>query len=292
MPDAVFGVEHPAHGHDRRARPRKPTNRPDRRNPSVTARRLPHGLSRLRARRHHRKVDSGGLVPCAAGRNGRRRKWPTVHSPESMANHDCRCERRGPINVSISNDDLGSRGHDGRARAARGRRHRRRARRPHRGLRAHEGSVTRPTVTILESDTVVGGISQTVRARRLALRHRRPPLLHQGDGRRRALGRDPRAGDDARPAPPEPHPLPRQALRLPARPDERAAQPRPGRGGALRRCRTSGRGSTRRRTRTTSKASTPPASAGGSTGTSSRRTPRRCGASRVASSPPTGARSA
>ena len=82
-----------------------------------------------------------------------------------------------------------------------------------------------------------------------------------------------------RPAP-EPHPLPRQALRLPARPDERAAQPRPDRGGAVRRCRTSGCASTRRRTRTTSKASTRRASAGGSTSTSSRRTPRRSGACR------------
>ena len=63
-------------------------------------------------------------------------------------------------------------------------------------------------------------------ARRLALRHRRPPLLHEGHRGRRALGRDPRARDDARPAAPEPHALPGQALRLPARADERVAQPR------------------------------------------------------------------
>ena len=34
--------------------------------------------------------------------------------------------------------------------------------------------------TVLEADDMVGGISRTVRARRVALRHRRPPLLHQG----------------------------------------------------------------------------------------------------------------
>ena len=36
------------------------------------------------------------------------------------------------------------------------------------------------TSTVLEADDIVGGISADGRARRLALRHRRPPLLHQG----------------------------------------------------------------------------------------------------------------
>ena len=66
---------------------------------------------------------------------------------------------------------------------------------------------------------------------------------------------------------------------------QRAAQPRPHRGGPLRRCRTSGSGSARRRTRRRSRAGSPPASAGASTGTSSRPTPRRCGASRPTEMP-------
>ena len=48
------------------------------------------------------------------------------------------------------------------------------------------------TCTVLEADDVVGGISRTVRARRLAVRHRRPPVLHQGARGRGVLARDPR----------------------------------------------------------------------------------------------------
>ena len=48
--------------------------------------------------------------------------------------------------------------------------------------------------TVLEADDVVGGHQPHRRARRLALRHRRPPLLHQGPGGRRPVARDPRRG--------------------------------------------------------------------------------------------------
>ncbi len=63
------------------------------------------------------------------------------------------------------------------------------------------------------------------------------------------------------------------------------ARPRPRRGGPLRAARTSGRGSGRRRTRPTSRAGRRPASAGGSTASSSRPTPRRCGACRPSEIP-------
>ena len=90
----------------------------------------------------------------------------------------------------------------------------------------------------------------------------------------------------------EPHLLRRQVLRLPA---QRART----------RCRTSassrrsvcvllvprGCGSVRRRTRRRSRAGSPPASAGASTASSSRPTPRRCGACRPTRSRPTGPRS-
>ena len=46
--------------------------------------------------------------------------------------------------------------------------------------------------TVLESDDVVGGISRTATARRLALRHRRPPVLHEGAAGGGPLVRDPR----------------------------------------------------------------------------------------------------
>ena len=119
------------------------------------------------------------------------------------------------------------------------------------------------------------------RARRLALRHRRAPLLHQGARGRGAVARDPARRRLPAAAPHEPHLLPRQVLRLPAAAAERPAQPRrrsrPSAASAVLR---RGRGSARRRTRRTSRAGSPPASAGGSTGTSSRPTPRRSGACR------------
>ena len=72
------------------------------------------------------------------------------------------------------------------------------------------------------------------RARRVALRHRRPPVLHQGPRGRGALARDP-PGRRLPPAPAaEPHLLPRQVLRLPHPAAERPAEPRPGRGRSLR----------------------------------------------------------
>ena len=78
--------------------------------------------------------------------------------------------------------------------------------------------------TVLESDTVVGGISRTATRRRLALRHRRPPLLHQGAAGRGPLVRDPRARRLPEAAAAQPHLLPRQVLRLPDLGDERAAR--------------------------------------------------------------------
>ena len=72
------------------------------------------------------------------------------------------------------------------------------------------------------------------RARRLALRHRRPPLLHQGEAGRRPVVRDPRQGRVPPPPAHEPHLLPREVLRLPDQAVQRAEEPRAGRGGALR----------------------------------------------------------
>ncbi len=80
---------------------------------------------------------------------------------------------------------------------------------------------------VLEADAVVGGISRTVDARRLALRPRRPPLLHQGARGRGALARDPARGRLPPAAPHEPHLLQGQVLRLPAQGHERPAQPGP-----------------------------------------------------------------
>ena len=80
---------------------------------------------------------------------------------------------------------------------------------------------------VLEADAVVGGISRTVRARRLALRPGRPPLLHQGARGRGAVARDPARGRLPPPPPHEPHLLQGQVLRLPAQGPERPAQPGP-----------------------------------------------------------------
>ena len=60
-------------------------------------------------------------------------------------------------------------------------------------------------VTILESDTSSAG-SADRRARRLALRHRRPPVLHEGESRRRALvSRSSAPENFLQPPAPEPH---------------------------------------------------------------------------------------
>ena len=90
---------------------------------------------------------------------------------------------------------------------------------------------------------VVGGISRT--AERDGWRfdiggHRFFTKVQAGRG---PLVRDPRPRGLPPPAAHEPHPLRRQALRLPARPDERAAQPRLRRGGAVHGARTCGCGS-------------------------------------------------
>ena len=69
-----------------------------------------------------------------------------------------------------------------------------------------------------------------------------------------------------------------QALRLPDQAGERAEEPRPGRGGAAAGSRTSGCGCGRRRTRPRSRATSSPTTAGASTTTSSRPTTRRSGA--------------
>ena len=78
------------------------------------------------------------------------------------------------------------------------------------------------TSTILESDDHGRRHQPDRRARRLALRHRRPPLLHQGEGGRGVLARDPpRRGLHAAAAH-EPDLLRGQVLRLPAQDPERA----------------------------------------------------------------------
>ena len=129
------------------------------------------------------------------------------------------------------------------------------------------------------------------RARRLALRHRRPPLLHQGARGRGRLARAARRRADAA-APHEPGLLRRQVLRLPAQGVERPAQPGRARGGQVRRLLRLGPGAPAGRHRPASRAGWPPASVGASTASSSRPTPRRCGACRPPRSRPTGPRSA
>ena len=133
--------------------------------------------------------------------------------------------------------------------------------------------------TVLEADDIVGGISRT--ANRDGWRfdiggHRFFTKVQAG---RRPLVRDPRARRVPAPPAPQPHPLPRQVLRLPDQAAERAEEPRCGRGGALRVLVHVGRRCARRRTSTRSRATWPPTTAGASTTTSSRPTTRRCGAS-------------
>ena len=115
---------------------------------------------------------------------------------------------------------------------SRRRHHRRGAGRPHRRLPALQArrDLDRP------GSRRRGRRHQPHRgARRLALRHRRAPLLHQGHPGRGALVRDPRPRRLPAPPPQEPHLLRREVHRLPAGPHERAAQPGAGRGGPLRR---------------------------------------------------------
>ncbi len=185
---------------------------------------------------------------------------------------------------------LPSRPHDhhsgpGRELHAAGRHHRRGPGRAHRGVRARLQA--RDHVDDPRGRRRRRRHQPHRRARRLALRHRRPPLLHQGEGGRGLLARDPaRRGLHAPPAD-EPHLLRGQVLRLPAQDPERPEEPGHLGGVPLRRCRTSGRASVRRRTRTRSKVGSRPASGGASTSTSSRPTTRSSGACRPTSSPRT-----
>ena len=125
------------------------------------------------------------------------------------------------------------------------------------------------------------------RAGRLALRHRRPPLLHQGEAGRGPLARDPAGRGLPAPAAQEPHLLQGQVLRLPARPTNALRNLGPKEailcGLSYLRAR-----SARRRTRPTTRAGWSPGSAGACTARSSRPTPRRCGACRSPRCRPTG----
>ncbi len=73
------------------------------------------------------------------------------------------------------------------------------------------------------------------RTRRLAVRHRRAPLLHQSQGGRGVLARDPPGGGLHAPAPAVAYLLPGKVLRLPAQAVQCPAQPGLGGVGALRR---------------------------------------------------------
>ena len=115
----------------------------------------------------------------------------------------------------------------GRTGGRRRRRDRRGSGRAHRCVHAGETGVA---ATVLEADTVVGGISRT--AERDGWRfdiggHRFFTKVQAGRG---PVVRDPRARRLPAAAAPEPHLLPRQVLRLPDRADERAAESRVRRG--------------------------------------------------------------
>ncbi len=89
-------------------------------------------------------------------------------------------------------------------------------------------------VVVVEQDTVLGGHQPHGGAGRVALRHRGPPVLHQGGAGRGVLARDPdRRGLPAAP-PDEPHLLRRQVLRLPDQAGQRPLQPRDRGSGPLR----------------------------------------------------------
>ena len=115
--------------------------------------------------------------------------------------------------------------------------------------------------------------------RRLPLRPRRPPLLHQVQG-----GRGPLARGDERGVPPAPADvadlLERQVPRLPAQGHGRRSRSSARSSSCAPASPTCGRPSSPRAARTTSSSGSPTASASASTSSSSRPTPRRCGASR------------
>ena len=150
--------------------------------------------------------------------------------------------------------------------------------RPHRRLQLAKHGVTDSIV--LEADDVVGGISRTVERDGWRFDiggHRFFTKVPEVEALWHEILPD---GQLPAAAPHEPHLLRRQVLRLPAQGLQRPAQPRRGRGGEVRRLLRLGPGPTAEGHRPTSRAGWPPASAGASTASSSRPTPRRSGACR------------
>ena len=125
----------------------------------------------------------------------------------------------------------------------------------------------------------------------LPVRHRRPPLLLEVEGGGRPLERDP-AGRLHRAAAPVAHLLRRQVLLLSAEGLRGAAQPRRRRERGLRAVLRARQAAAHRRRRRPSTSGCATSSASGCSRSSSRPTPRRCGACPATRSPPTGRRSA
>ena len=127
-------------------------------------------------------------------------------------------------------------------------------------------------------------------ARRLPLRPRRPPLLHQGRGGRDAVARGARRRVPAAPADVADL-LERPVPRLPAAGHRRDPQARPGRADARVALVHARVDASARATRRASRSGCRTASAGGCSSCSSAPTPRRSGACRPARSAPSGRRS-
>ncbi len=125
----------------------------------------------------------------------------------------------------------------------------------------------------------------------LPLRHRRPPLLLEIQGGRRPLERDP-ARRFHRPSPALTHLLQGQVLRLPAQSLRGAAQPRAHGERRLPRLLRAGRGPSRSSTPKPFTSGFATSSASASSPSSSRPTPRRCGAWAATRFQPIGRRSA
>ena len=126
------------------------------------------------------------------------RKGPD--EPDAVRRSHVRRTSRAPVGCAIGPGQC-SGGH-----------HRCRAGRPDRRLRA--GQARAPAEVFEATDS--RRHQPDGRARRLALRHRRPPLLLQGRRRSRSSGTRSCPTRLHRPAAPEPHLLRRQVLRLPA----------------------------------------------------------------------------
>ena len=129
------------------------------------------------------------------------------------------------------------------------------------------------------------------RVQRLPVRHRRPPLLLQVEGSRRPLARDP-ARRFHRAAAAVAHLLRRQILFLSAERLRGAAQSRHLHQRRLHAVASPTPRRSRSRTRRTSTTGCATSSARSCSRSSSRPTPRRCGACRATRFPPTGRRSA